>query len=171
MSGVKYLEELQFLQAENSPRGNQLANEKPTRGRFTPSSFQNAVYLSIFAESFPNGALNIAIILLPGAFRFWRDGTDFDSHLRVAQIRRLTDALWPVCGSHHSPLSSQTSNNDDPVPMFINRDAPPAKTSLRLPRKAKAFIGKEGCDGDTHPTYPHGYQATVEGHLPSKKKA
>jgi hypothetical protein len=57
------LEELQALQAANSPKGNQPMKEKPTSGRFTSSRFQNAVYLSIFAGSFPNGTLDLDIFL------------------------------------------------------------------------------------------------------------
>jgi hypothetical protein len=61
--GVRYLEELQALQAVNSPKGNQPMKVKPTRGRFTSSRFQKDRYRSIFAGSFPNGAFDIAISL------------------------------------------------------------------------------------------------------------
>src|SRR3990172_8645284 len=74
ISGVRYREEPQALQAENSPRGNQLANEKPTSGRLTSSSFQNALYLSIFSGLFPNGAPGMAMLLLRGTMRSRSDG-------------------------------------------------------------------------------------------------
>ena len=64
MSGVRYLEEHQDLQAVNSAKGNKPKKVKPTRGRFTSSRFQNVVYFSIFAGSFPNGAFDIDVILL-----------------------------------------------------------------------------------------------------------
>ena len=71
----------------------------------------------------------------------------------------------------HAPAERDAPTSAAPTLAQPARVRHPAKTSLKLPRKAKALIGKEGCDGNTHPTEPHGYQATVDGHLPSKKKA
>lgn len=63
MAGVRYLEELQALQAANSPKGNQPMKVKPTRGRFKSSRFQKDMYRSILAGSFPNAAFDIGISL------------------------------------------------------------------------------------------------------------
>jgi hypothetical protein len=68
IAGVRYLEELQALQAVNSPKGNQPMKVKPTRGRFTSSRFQKDMYRSIFAGSFPNAAFDIEISLFAGCY-------------------------------------------------------------------------------------------------------
>jgi len=117
MSGVRYAEEYQVLQAVNSPKGNHPMKVKPTSGRFTSSRFQNAVYLSIFGGSFPKGALDIDILSA------WTGLFQFRLILKLVKALgiRAVDVRLLVTGqdldggdSHHAKVSSR-QGADRPV--------------------------------------------------------